>query len=122
MDHMLESATKKQTNKNLKVVGVHDCVRIPIPHVDRTNTDHRNILGVIVNVDMKGLYQVQTKQVLNTRFEFELCDFFDFVFHRFKTCQKKAPIYTCLSTTLLLPPAGVTDKASKNATAEGTVQ
>ena len=48
------------------MVGVHDCVRIPVPHVDRAQTDHGNILGVVVDVDETSLYLVQTKQGVRT--------------------------------------------------------
>ena len=61
MEQILESAKKKQ---QLKVVGVHDCVRIPVPHVDRAQTF--NILGVVVDEDETSLYLVQTKQGVRT--------------------------------------------------------
>ena len=54
--HILESAKKKK--KKLKAVGVHDSMRILIPHVDRAKIDNRNILGVVVDVDEGGVYQV----------------------------------------------------------------
>ena len=64
---MLESDGKNKTK--LKAAGVHDCVRIRIPRVDREKTEHPNILGVVVDVDETGLYREQTKQgVRNTRF------------------------------------------------------
>ena len=63
MEQILESAKKKQ---QLKVVGVHDRVRISVPHVGRAQTDHGNILGVVVDVDETSLYLVQTKQGVRT--------------------------------------------------------
>ena len=61
---MLESVETTRATK-LKVVDVRDSMRIPTPRDDRAKTDHRNILGVVVDVDEN---QVQTKQGLNTRF------------------------------------------------------
>ena len=54
---------------------MHDSVRIGVPHVDREKTYHRNVPGVVVDVDEN---QVQTKQrALDTclyRNQFELCE------------------------------------------------
>ena len=70
---MLESARKK-----LKVAGLNDSVRVPIPLVDRAKTDHRNLLGLIVAVDESGLFQIRTKVgLLASKFarnQFELCE------------------------------------------------
>ena len=59
-------------------VTLFPTTRIPIPHVGRAKTDHRNILGVVIDVGEKGLYQVQTRHgVSNSWFchnQFELCE------------------------------------------------
>ena len=102
---------------------MRDSMRIPTPRDDRAKTDHRNILGVVVDVDEN---QVQTKQGLNTRFcrnQFELCKQNIVSIHDLpQESFKDLPIYNRLSARLPLPRARVTDKASENAVAEGSVQ
>ena len=56
---MLESARKK-----LKSAQVNDCVRVPVPIFDRAKTDQRNLLGVITEVDDKGMFTTATKHGL----------------------------------------------------------
>jgi hypothetical protein len=53
-DKMLEAS-----NKRFAVLKVGDNVRVPLPDVDRGKTDHRNIMGVIVEVK-NGFYIVGT--------------------------------------------------------------
>uniref|UniRef100_A0A914P793 Uncharacterized protein n=1 Tax=Panagrolaimus davidi TaxID=227884 RepID=A0A914P793_9BILA len=59
-------AAKKQadkmqeaSNKRFAVLKVGDNVRLPLPDVDRGKTDHRNVMGVIVDVK-NGFYIVGT--------------------------------------------------------------
>ena len=68
---MLEGSKKK-----LKPGTVGMTVRIPIPDVDRSRSDHRNVLAVIMSVE-DGFYRLGTvnevlKQLYN-RNEFEVC-------------------------------------------------
>ena len=56
---MLESARKK-----IKSAQVNDCVRVPVPIFDRAKTDQRNLLGVITEVDDKGMFTIATKHGL----------------------------------------------------------
>ena len=62
----------------LKSVSLHDCIRVPTFLVEKSKTDHRNLLGVVVDIDQIGLFRTETKpSFLNSKFcrnHFALCD------------------------------------------------
>lgn len=65
------------TKKKFKPAQVGLSVRIPVPDVDRSRTDHRNILGVIMSVEDDDFYRLGTlhgiiKQLF-ARNQFDIC-------------------------------------------------
>lgn len=66
----------QKSNKKFKPGNVGMTVRVPIPDVDRSRSDHRNILAVIMDIE-ENFYRLGTvhgvlKQ-LYSRNEFEIC-------------------------------------------------
>ncbi|KAH7703060.1 KRAB-A domain-containing protein 2-like protein [Aphelenchoides avenae] len=46
--------------KRYAPVEVGTSVRVPVPDVDRSKIDHRNVMGVVVSVEDGGLYKIGT--------------------------------------------------------------
>lgn len=67
---------KQASDKRFKPGDVGSSVRVPIPEVDRGRTDHRNLIGVVMEIT-DGLYKIGTKhgslKSLYSRGQFELC-------------------------------------------------
>lgn len=51
---------KKSSDKRFKEGEVGNNVRVPIPEVDRGRTDHRNLLGIIMDAT-NGFYKIGTR-------------------------------------------------------------
>lgn len=75
---MIQQADKMQqlSNKRFKKGEVGESVRVPVPDLDRGRVDHRNLIGVILEVE-NDFYKIGTKdgvlKGLYTRGQFELC-------------------------------------------------
>ena len=68
----------KRSRLDLKAGVSDDNVAVPIPLVDRGRRDHRNILGVIINMDMdKNQHKIAVQSCilkgLYSRNQFDLC-------------------------------------------------
>ena len=100
-------------------------VRIPILHVERVKTDHCNILGVVVDIDEKGQYQVQKKQgVLNTPFCWNQSELCKQNISLIQDLPQEKHQYTpvCLWGCQATAASQGHRQGFKHATAEGTVQ
>ena len=61
------------SNKRMKVAEVGSTVKIRVPDVDRGRTNHRNVLGVIME-EIDSMYRIGTKNgVLEHWNQFDLC-------------------------------------------------
>ena len=58
---MQANSLTKNTKTKLTVLSKGDNVIIPIPSVDRGPADERNIIGVVMNVNVHGGYKIGTK-------------------------------------------------------------
>ena len=68
---------KELSAKRFKAAEVGQCVKVPVPGVDRGKTDPRNILAVVLEVTQDGCYQLGTKngvlKQLYSRNQFDPC-------------------------------------------------
>lgn len=68
---------KEFSAKRFKAAEVGQCVKVPVPEVDRGKTDPRNILAVVIEVTEDGCYRLGTKngvlKQLYARNQFDPC-------------------------------------------------
>ena len=48
--------------KKLGAANIDDSVTFPVPLVYRSETDHRNLSGLVVDIDDKRLFQIRPKR------------------------------------------------------------
>ena len=69
---------KERSVKRFKHAEIGESVFIPIPDVDRSKAELRNVKGVVVEIDESGMYKLGSEHgVLNhlyTRNQFLLCE------------------------------------------------
>ena len=52
---------KQASEKRFKAAEIGQNVRVPIPELDRGQTDHRNLIGVVLE-DKDSFYKIGTKR------------------------------------------------------------
>ena len=55
---------KERSVKRFKQAEIGDSVMIPLPDVDRSKAELRNVKGVVVEIDESGMYKLGTEHGL----------------------------------------------------------
>ena len=68
---------KERLVKRFKLAEIGDSVMVAIPDVDRGKNEFRNVKGMVIEIDVSGIYKLGTEQGLLTqlyaRNQFLLC-------------------------------------------------